>query len=147
MPKTPTGGLPLATPDKSRDDKRRAPRLPLAKGTRAQIKSTVPVELVNLSATGVLFELPSSLRPGSTCDLAATLAGIPFVALVRVTRCRAGNSAGDDTGGRVLVYQAGGEFVGLTEDQMLNLSRAIEKIGGAKLASQSSAFLKAVKPR
>ncbi|HEY3351583.1 MAG TPA: PilZ domain-containing protein [Thermoanaerobaculia bacterium] len=146
MPKTPSGGLLLATPDKGKDDKRRAPRLPLAKGTRAQIKSTVPVELVNLSATGVLFELPSSLRPGSTCDLATTLAGIPFVALVRVTRCRAGGFAADEKGARVLVYQAGGEFVGLAEDQMLNLSRAIEKIGGAKLASQSSAFLKRIKP-
>ena len=120
--------------------------MPLAKGTRAQIKSTLPVDLVNLSATGVLMEMPSALRPGSTCDLTATLAGIPFVALVRVTRCRAGGFAADDKGARVLVYQAGGEFVGLGPDQKLNLSRAIEKIGGAKLASQSSAFLKAVKP-
>jgi hypothetical protein len=116
------------------------------KGTKAQIKSTVPVELVDLSATGLLMELPSSLRPGSTCDLSATLAGIPFAALVRVTRCRAGGFAADEKGARVLVYQAGGEFVGLAEDQMLNLSRAIEKIGGARLASQSSAFLKRVKP-
>lgn len=106
----------------------------------------MPVELVDVSATGLLMELPSSLRPGSTCDLTATLAGIPFVALVRVTRCRAGGFAADDKGARVLVYQAAGEFVGLAEDQMLNLSRAIEKIGGAKLASQSSAFLKRIRP-
>lgn len=66
---------------------------------------------------------------------------------MRVTRCRAGGFVEDGRGGRVLLYLAGGEFVGLPEDQMLNLSRAIEKIGGAKLASQSSAFLKAVKPR
>jgi hypothetical protein len=105
------------------------------------------VDLLNLSATGILMEMPSSLRPGSTCDLVATLAGISFAALVRVTRCRAGGFAVDDNGERVLVYQAGGEFVALAEDQMLNLSRAIEKIGGAKLASQSSAFLRAVKPR
>jgi hypothetical protein len=107
----------------------------------------MPVDLLNLSATGVLMELPSALRPGSTCDLTATLAGIPFGALVRVTRCRAGGVAADDHGGRVLVYQAGCEFVTLAADQKLNLSRAIEKIGGAKLASQSSAFLKAVRLR
>jgi hypothetical protein len=106
----------------------------------------MPVDLVNLSATGVLMELPSALRPGSTCDLTVTLAGIHFVALVRVTRCRAGGFAADEKGARVLVYQAGGEFVGLASEQKLNLSRAIEKIGGAKLASQSAAFLKAVKP-
>ncbi len=144
---TPSGERTLATPEKGKDDKRHAPRLPLAKGTKAQIKSTVPVDLVNLSATGLLLELPSALRPGSTCDLTATLAGIQFSALVRITRCRAGGFAADDKGARVLVYEAGGEFVGMREDQMLNLSRAIEKIGGAKLASQSSAFLKAVKVR
>jgi hypothetical protein len=104
------------------------------------------VDLVNLSAVGVLMELPTALRPGSTCDLSAMLAGIPFAALVRVTRCRAGGFAADEKGGRMLLYQAGGEFVGLPEDQMLNLSRAIEKIGGAKLASQSSAFLKRIRP-
>jgi len=142
------GDRPLATQDKpaGKDDKRRAPRLGLAKGTKGQIKSTMPVDLLNLSATGVLMELPTALRPGSTCDLNAILAGIPFSALVRVTRCRAGGFASDETGGRMLLYEAGGEFVGLSEDQMLNLSRAIEKIGGAKLASQSSAFLKKVRP-
>jgi hypothetical protein len=128
------------------DPKRCAPRLALAKGTRAQLKSTLPVDLLNLSATGVLMELPTALRPGSTCDLTATLAGISVTALVRVTRCRAGGYASDEKGERVLLYRAGGEFVGLGDDQKLNLSRAIEKIGGAKLASQSSAFLKAVKP-
>lgn len=142
------GDRPLATQDKpaAKDDKRKAPRLALSKGTKGQIKSTVAVDLVNLSATGVLMELPTSLRPGSTCDLTATLAGINLTVLIRVTRCKAGGFVADDKGDRVLVYQAGGEFVGLPEDQMLNLSRAIEKIGGAKLASQSSAFLKRVKP-
>ncbi len=117
----------------------------LAKGTRAQIKSTLPVDLVNLSATGVLMELPTALRPGSTCDLSATLAGIAFTALVRVTRCRAGGFAADDKGGRMLLYQAGGEFVGLSEQQLESLGRAIAKIGGARLASQSSAYLKSVR--
>ncbi len=106
----------------------------------------MPVDLLNLSATGLLMQVPTALRPGSTCDVSATLAGVHFAALVRVTRCRAGGYAADDEGTRALVYEAAGEFVGLREDQMLSLSRAIERIGGAKLASQSSAFLKAVKP-
>jgi hypothetical protein len=101
---------------------------------------------VNLSATGLLMELSSALRPGSTCDLTAMLSGIPFTALVRVTRCRAGGFVTDERGTRVLVYQAGCEFVGLGEQQLLALSRALERIGGAKLASQSSAFLRAVRP-
>jgi hypothetical protein len=118
----------------------------LAKGTRAQIKSTLPVELLNLSATGILMELPTALRPGSTCDLSATLAGVAFTALVRVTRCRAGGFAADSRGGRILLYQAAGEFVGLSDQQFESLGRAIEAIGGAKLRSESSAYLKRVRP-
>lgn len=138
----------MTTPEKPEkpSDKRRAPRLALAKGTKAHVRSSVVVELRNLSATGLLMEVPTALRPGSTLDLTATLAGIHFTALVRITRCRAGGFATDDKGGRVLVYEAGGEFVALQQEQMTNLSRAIEKIGGAKLASQSSAFLRAVRP-
>lgn len=103
------------------------------------------MDLLNLSVTGVLIELPTALRPGSTCDFSATLAGIPFTALVRVTRCRAGGIAVDRTGGRGLLYQAGGEFVGLSDRQLDSLARAIAKVGGAKLASQSAAFLRSVR--
>ena len=91
------------------------------------------------------MQLPSALRPGSTCDLTAILAGIPFAALVRVTRCRAGGFAADDQGGRLLLYEAGGEFVGLSEVQLSNLARAIAKIGGAKIAGESAAYLRAVR--
>lgn len=143
------GDTPLAkevNPPEKPDDKRRAPRLTLGKGTRAQIRSSVPVELLNLSATGILMQLPIALRPGSTCDVSANLAGTAFGALVRITRCRAGGYGEDATGGKVLLYLAGGEFVGLSEHQLAALSQAISKIGGARLVSQSSAFLKSVKP-
>jgi len=92
------------------------------------------------------MEVPIPLRPGSTCDISANLAGAAFHALLRVTRCRAGGFSTDATGSKVLVYQAGGEFVGLSEPQLAALSQAISKIGGARLVSQSSAFLKSVKP-
>jgi hypothetical protein len=104
------------------------------------------VDLLNLSALGVFMELPAALRPGSTCDLSAMLAGIPLTALVRITRCRAGGIAADDTGGRAILYQAAGEFVGLSDEQRAGLARAIAKIGGAKLGSQSAASLKRVRP-
>lgn len=135
-----------APPEKAAD-KRRAPRVRLGKGTKAQIRSTVPIDLLDLSATGILMEVPIPLRPGSTCDVSANLAGAAFNVLVRITRCRAGGFTEDTTGGKVLLYQAGGEFLGLSEPQLAALSQAISKIGGARLVSQSSAFLKSVKPR
>jgi hypothetical protein len=108
-------------------DKRRAARIPFAKGTRAQLKSTVPVEILNLSETGVLLELASTLRPGSTYDIAALLGGVPFAGLVRITRCRAGGFASDGKGGRLLLFRAGGEFVGLPEKQVEGLRLALSK--------------------
>lgn len=116
------------------NEKRRAPRTSVAKGTRGQLKSTIPVEILNLSEMGLLFEVASTLRPGSTYDLSATLAGVPFSGLVRVTRCQAGGFAADDKGGRLLIYRAGGEFVGLSEQQMSGLRRALSK----KLTSGAS---------
>ena len=115
-------------------EKRRTPRTLLAKGTRGQLKSTVATEILNLSETGLLFELPSTLRPGSTYDLSAIFGGVPFSGLVRITRCRAGGFAADDKGGRFLRYRAGGEFVGLTEGQLEALRLALSK----RLASGAS---------
>ena len=116
-------------------DKRRAPRISVAKGTRGQLKSTIPVEILNLSETGLLFEVASTLRPGSTYDLSALLAGVSFSGLVRVTRCSAGGFAADATGGRLLIYRAGGEFVGLTEEQTSSLRAALSRksVSGASL--------------
>ncbi|MEO8586948.1 MAG: hypothetical protein ABI584_12365 [Acidobacteriota bacterium] len=116
------------------NDKRRTPRSSVAKGTRGQLKSTIPVEILNLSEAGLLLEVSSTLRPGSTYDLSATFGGVPFSGLVRVTRCHAGGFAADDRGGRLLIYRAGGEFVGLSEPQKSGLRLALSK----KLASGAS---------
>lgn len=116
------------------NEKRRSPRIPQSKGTRGQLKSTVPVEILDLSETGLLFEVSSTLRPGSTYDLAATFGGYPFAGLVRVTRCRAGGFAPDGKGGSLLLYRAGGEFVGLSEKQVEGLRAALAR----RLASGAS---------
>ncbi len=109
------------------NDKRRAPRTAVAKGTRGQLKSTIPVEILNLSESGLLFEVASTLRPGSTYDLSAIFAGVSFSGLVRVTRCRAGGFATGTEGARLLIYRAGGEFVGLTDQQTSSLRLALSK--------------------
>ena len=108
-------------------EKRRSPRTPLAKETRGHLKSTIAIEILNLSEMGLLLELASTLRPGSTYDLSAVFGGVPFTGLVRITRCRAGAFASDDKGGRLLLFRAGGEFVGLSEKQLEGLRRALSK--------------------
>jgi hypothetical protein len=115
-------------------EKRRSPRTVLAKGTRGQLKSTLAIEILNLSEIGLLVELASTLRPGSTYDLSAVFGGVAFTGLVRITRCRAGGFVADDKGGRVLLFRAGGEFVGLSEKQLEGLRLALSK----RLASGAS---------
>ena len=115
-------------------EKRRSPRTVLARGTRGQLKSTLAIEILNLSEIGLLLELASTLRPGSTYDLSAVFGGVPFTGLVRITRCHAGGFASDDKGGRVLLFRAGGEFVGLSEKQLEKLRLALSK----RLASGAS---------
>ena len=115
-------------------EKRRTPRTSLARGTRGHLKSTLVAEILNLSEAGLLLELPSTLRPGSTYDLNAIIGGVPFTGLVRITRCRAGGFAPDGEGGRLLLFRAGGEFVGLSETQLEVLRLALSK----KLASGAS---------
>ena len=116
------------------NEKRRVPRTAVTKGTRGQLKSTIPVEVLNISEAGLLFEVSSTLRPGSTYDLNAILGGVSFSGLVRVTRCRAGGFAADAQGARMLIYRAGGEFVGLSDQQMSALRLALTK----RLASGAS---------
>lgn len=115
-------------------EKRRSPRTSLAKGTRGHLKATLAIEILNLSEMGLLVELPSTLRPGSTYDLTAIFGGVPFSGLVRITRCRAGGFATDETGERVLLFRAGGEFVGLSAKQLETLRLALSK----RLASGAS---------
>jgi hypothetical protein len=107
-------------------EKRRTPRTSLA-GTRGHLKSTLAIEILNLSEMGLLVELAATLRPGSTYDLSAIFGGVPFTGLVRITRCRAGGFASDDEGGRHLLFRAGGEFVGLSEKQLEGLRLALSK--------------------
>ena len=63
----------------------------------------------------------------TTLTVTAIFGGAPFSGLVRITRCRAGGFASDDKGGRVLLFRAGGEFVGLSERQREALRLALSK--------------------
>ena len=117
-------------------EKRRSPRVHAEKGSRGQLKATIPVTILNASTIGVLIELSAPLRPGSTYDLSATLLGISVNALVRVTRCRAGGFIPDGKGGRLLQFRAGAEFVGLTRQQLDAVKGAVEK--GVNVATLKS---------
>ena len=93
------------------EERRKAVRSRAATGSRGRLRSTVEVEIVDLSADGLRFELAAALRPGAIYDLQADLPGHSLAARIRVTRCAAGGFRDDGKGGRCLVYRAGAEFV------------------------------------
>ena len=108
-------------------EKRQFPRVRVEGGGKGQLKATTPVSILNVSPAGLLMELASSLRPGSTYELVASVAGIPFTVLLRVTRCRAGGYVPDGKGGHLLQFRAGAEFVNLQPKQAEEIAKAIEK--------------------
>jgi PilZ domain len=108
-------------------EKRRFPRVRVEQGGKGQLKTTTPVSILNVSPTGLLMEVAASLRPGSTYDLVASVSGVPFTVLVKVTRCRAGGFMPDGRGGRLLQFRAGAEFVNLQPKQVEEIAKAIEK--------------------
>lgn len=92
-------------------ERRRAARLPAARGSRGQIRSTVNVDVLDVSALGVRLELSTSLRPGSVYELKVDIGGYVLATQVKITRCSAGGYRDDGRGGRLLLYRAGAEFL------------------------------------
>jgi len=108
-------------------ERRRSPRVVADATSRGQLKATIPVNILNLSTLGLLFELKAPLRPGMTYDLQAHFPGVSVSALVKITRCRAGGYTPDGRGGRCLLFHAGAEFSELTPPQRESLRVAVEK--------------------
>jgi len=108
-------------------ERRRSPRFVVNGQGHGQLKATIPVTIVNLSADGLLLELKAPLRPGTSYDLSAFVPEQTIHASVRVTRCRAGGYAADGRGGRCLLFRAGAEFSSLTTDQRDDLRRLVDR--------------------
>lgn len=89
-------------------ERRRSPRVRAPEGSGGIIRSTIQVHVEDLSRTGVRFQLPGAVRPGSTYAFHADLEGFELDVVIRITRCQAG--AAPRGAGLGLVYLAGAEF-------------------------------------
>lgn len=127
----------MAARDPKDDDRRRAPRQPTARGTRGQIRSTVQVEIVDVSAVGLRLELSTSLRPGSVYEVKADIGGYAISVPVRITRCSAGGYRDDGKGGRLLLFRAGGEFLWGDEAEQASFAAFLERSRNARPPSSS----------
>jgi len=81
-------------------ERRRSPRVRAPEGAGGIIRSTVQVQVEDVSLTGVRFEVSGPVRPGSTYAFHADLGGFELVVPIRITRCKAGpapNAVGHGT--------------------------------------------------
>jgi hypothetical protein len=92
-------------------ERRRSPRVRAPEGAGGIIRSTIQVQVDDLSRTGVRFEVSGPVRPGSIYAFHAGFDGFDLVVPIRVTRCKAAPVAKADGRGAALVYQAGAEFL------------------------------------
>lgn len=90
-------------------ERRRSPRVRAPEGAEGIIRSTVQVQVEDVSETGVRFQLAGPVRPGSTYAFHASLEGLDLAAPIRISRCKAVPPAKGTARG--LVYEAGAEFV------------------------------------
>lgn len=89
-------------------ERRRSPRVRAPEGAAGLIRSTIQVQVEDVSKDGVRFRLPGPVRPGSTYAFHASLEGLDLAAPIRITRRKAMPPAKGP--GRGLVYEAGAEF-------------------------------------
>lgn len=89
-------------------ERRRSPRVRAPEGAEGVIRSTIQVQVEDLSTTGVRFQVSAPVRPGTTYAFHAALEGFDLSGPIRITRCKA---APPKAGGGGLVYQAGAEFL------------------------------------
>jgi hypothetical protein len=92
-------------------ERRRSPRVRPPEGAEGVIRSTIQVQVEDISRTGARFQLSGAVRPGSTYSFHADLGGFELSVSIRITRCKAGPVPKPGGTGMVLAYQAGAEFL------------------------------------
>lgn len=92
-------------------ERRRSPRVRAPEGAEGVIRSTVQVQVGDISETGVSFQPSAAVRPGATYAFHVDLGGFDLSVPIRITRCHAAAAPKGAAPGRSLVYEAGAEFL------------------------------------
>jgi len=112
-------------------ERRRSPRVRAPEGAGGIIRSTIQVQVEDLSRTGVRFEVSGPVRPGSTYAFHAGFEGFELAVSIRITRCKAAPVPKSDGRGAALVYQAGAEFLWESPEEEERLATWLDRRGPA----------------
>ncbi len=108
-------------------DRRRSQRFSPEQDIYARIKSSIPVRIVDVSQHGMQVESTSALPPSGECDIWLPTDGGDVKMRIRVQRCRA-RFVQSQEGYRGLVYQAGLEFLEMSEPARSALISIVDKL-------------------
>jgi hypothetical protein len=101
-------------------ERRKAARVQANTIRELDLRTTVPVEILDVSENGVLAKSSAPLATARRCRLRLKLGDRPFVAEVSVTRCRHSTPGGDG-------YRIAAVFTGMTEENRRTLHQFLER--------------------
>ena len=109
-------------------ERRKATRIVVSGRLGGRARAILDVRILDLSLTGARIEHLSPLRPGSSCafELPTTIGSLVLSA--RVVRSSVIGNEPTPDGGRLLRYESGLTFVGITAEQQAALEKALEKL-------------------
>jgi len=111
-------------------ERRRNPRYVADQDIYARIKSSIPVRIIDVSASGMMVESSSAVPPVGACDLWVPGDEGDVKLRVRVQRSRAQFIAGDNQSNG-LVYRSGLEFLEMDASARTALDGILKQLGGA----------------
>jgi hypothetical protein len=109
-------------------ERRRGRRVPIPGRPGGRVRATLEARLLDLGTSGARIEHHNLLRPGFTCtlELPSTLGGL--VLSVRVIRSAVVGTETGSAGERLLRYESGVTFVGLSADQSAALEAVLNRL-------------------
>ncbi len=109
-------------------ERRQGRRITIAGRPGGRVRVTLEARLLDLSTSGARIEHFNVLRPGFTCTLEFPAALGPLVLPVRVARSTVVGTDSGSAGERLLRYESGVMFVGLTPEQQRGLDEILSHL-------------------
>ncbi|HSB67812.1 MAG TPA: PilZ domain-containing protein [Candidatus Methylomirabilis sp.] len=109
-------------------DRRGAPRVVIPGRIGSRVRATIEARILDLSTSGARIEHQNLLRPGFACTLELPPALGAHSLAVRVVRSTVVGTEQSGTGERLLRYESGLAFVGITEEQQIGLKQILERL-------------------
>ena len=113
------------------EERRRSRRYKVATEIKGKVKSTMKVQVIDMSEHGMLVEAPSGLPPNGVCEITISAPSGEHTLLTNVRRCRA--QVVNTNGRSEILYHAGLEFDASRVDatELKNLIAEVCAMNGA----------------